>query len=306
MRDPPDIRPLRAYLLDLQDRVCRALEEEDSSARFAGEPLAGERGGLARPRVLAAGAVFEKAAVHFSHTVGACLPAVAEARRPELRGATFEAVSVSAVVHPRNPYVPTAHLNLRLFAAQGGEPQAVWWFGGGFDLTPCYGFEEDAVHWHETARAACQPFGAELYHRFKKRSDEYFYLPHRGETRGVGGIFFDDLREPDFETCAAFARSVGDHFLPAYLPIVRRRKATPWGERQRAFQLFRRGRYAEFNLLYDRGTRFGLEAGARAESVLASLPPLAAWPDGWTAEPGSPEERLGREFLVPRDWLGVG
>jgi coproporphyrinogen III oxidase len=245
--------------------------------------------------------VIEKSAVHFSHTIGKALPAAATERRPELAGRAYEAVSVSLIVHPRNPYVPTSHMNVRFFVAHGDAP--VWWFGGGFDLTPYYGFEEDAVHWHRTARAACAPLGPAAHPRFKKWCDEYFFLPHRGEPRGIGGLFFDDLDAPEFATCAAFWRSVGDHYLPAYVPIVQRRKATPWGERERAFQLQRRGRYAEFNLVYDRGTRFGLQSGGRVESILASLPPLVAWHYDWKPEPGSPEERLTTDFLRPRDWV---
>ncbi len=300
-RDHPDVEPVRSYLLGLQERICNALAGEDGAADFARDELPGERGGLARPWVLEDGGVFERAAVCFSHTAGAALPEVAAARRPELAGAAFDAASVSLIVHPGNPYVPTAHANLRFFLA-GGDPPC-WWFGGGFDLTPCYGFEEDAEHWHRTAREACRPFGDDLYPRFKESCDAYFRLPHRGEPRGIGGLFFEDLAEPDFVTCFALLRSIGDHFLPAYLPIVRRRRDHAFGERERDFQLYRRGRYVEFNLLHDRGTRFGLEAGARTESVLASMPPLARWRYDWRPEPGSPEERLYRDFLVPRDWL---
>jgi len=244
--------------------------------------------------------VIEKTAVHFSHTIGKALPAAATERRPELAGRAYEAVSVSLIVHPRNPYVPTSHANVRFFVAHG--EASVWWFGGGFDLTPYYGFEEDAVHFHRTARAACEPLGPGAYPRFKKWCDEYFFLPHRGEPRGIGGLFFDDLDAPDFPTCLAFWKRVGDAYVDAYVPIVQRRKATPYGDREREFQLYRRGRYAEFNLVYDRGTRFGLQSGGRVESILASLPPLAAWRYDWKPEPGSPEERLYTEFLRPRDW----
>ena len=299
------IAPVRAYLLALQEEICVALAAADGGADFLGDEQAGERGGLGRPRILADGQLFERAAVNFSHSAGGRLPPATTARRPELEGASFEAVSMSVIVHPANPYVPTTHLNLRCFVAGESGPAAVWWFGGGFDLTPCYGFEDDAIHWHRAARAACEPFGKDLYPRLKKRCDEYFYLPHRGEARGIGGLFFDDRDRPDFDSCFAFVRSVGDHFLPAYLPIVERRRDHPYGERERQFQLHRRGRYVEFNLLYDRGTRFGLQAGVRTESILASLPPLARWRYGWEPEPGSPEERLTRRFLVPRDWLGA-
>ncbi len=291
---------VRTYLLRLQETICDALVAEDGGADFARDELAGERGGVNRPWVLEDGRVFERAAVSFSHTAGERLPPAVTARRAELAGATFDAASTSLIVHPQSPYVPTVHLNLRCFLA--GE--RAWWFGGGFDLTPCYGFEDDAVHWHRTARDACQPFGDDLYPRFKRQCDEYFHLRHRGEQRGIGGLFFEDLSAPDFATCFDLVRSIGDHFLPAYLPIVRRRHSHPFGEHERAFQLYRRGRYVEFNLLYDRGTRFGLEAGARVESVLASLPPLVRWRYDWSPEPGSPEDRLVQDFLVPRDWLG--
>lgn len=296
-----DIAPVRAYLVDLQDRICAALEAEDGGARFSEEQFDSETGGLARPRVLEGGALIEKSAVHFTHTVGKALPAAATERRPELAGRAYEAASVSAIVHPRNPYVPTSHLNVRCFAARGGEP--VWWFGGGFDLTPYYGFEEDAVHWHRCAREACASLGPGAYPRFKVWCDEYFHLPHRSEPRGIGGLFFDDFDGAGFERCFAFQRSVGDHYLAAYIPIVQRRKATPYGDREREFQLYRRGRYAEFNLLHDRGTRFGLQSGGRVESILASMPPLAAWRYDWHPEPGTPEARLYSEFLRPRDWL---
>jgi len=224
--------------------------------------------------------------------------------RPELAGRTFRALGVSLVLHPESPYVPTTHANVRFFVAERGGAAPIWWFGGGFDLTPYYPFAEDAVHWHETARAACAPFGEDVYARYKRWCDEYFVLPHRGETRGVGGLFFDDLNDWPFESCFAFLRSVGDAFLPAYLPIVERRRGFAWGERERAFQLYRRGRYVEFNLLYDRGTKFGLQSGGRSESILMSLPPVVRWVYGWAPEAGSAEEKLYRDFLRPRDWLG--
>jgi coproporphyrinogen III oxidase len=302
----PDAGRVRGYLLELQDRICAELETVDGGARFRGEREEDARGGLARPRVLEGGGVLEKAAVHFTHARGDRLPAPATARRPELAGSAFEAVSLSLIVHPCNPYVPTSHANLRCFIATAASGEGAWWFGGGFDLTPCYGFAEDAVHWHRTAREACAPFGADVYPIFKKACDDYFVLPHRGEMRGVGGLFFDDLVRGSFEETFALVRSIGDHYLPAYLPIVRARMATPYGERERDFQLYRRGRYVEFNLLYDRGTRYGLESGRRVESVLASMPPLARWIYAWTPEPGSPESELAREFLRPRDWLAPG
>jgi coproporphyrinogen III oxidase len=297
-----DSGSVREYLLDFQNRVCAALEGEEPEARFREQRL--ESGtGLSRPRVLEGGRVFEKAAVHFTHARGDGLPPASTERRPELAGRPFEAVSTSLIVHPLNPYVPTSHANLRFFLAGDERAERVWWFGGGFDLTPFYGFTEDAVHWHRTARAACEPFGSDVYPRFKSWCDEYFRVHHRGEQRGVGGLFFDDLEEGGFERCFALARSVGDHYLPAYLPIVERRRDTPWGERERDFQLHRRGRYVEFNLVYDRGTRYGLQSGRRSESVLASMPPIVRWSWDRRLEPGSPEARLTEEFLVPRDWL---
>ena len=300
----PDTAAVRGYLLALQESICSDLEREDGVARFRRDVFEGERGGLARPWVLDAGAVFERAGVSFSHSTGSRLPAAATERRPELAGLGFEALSVSLIVHPANPYVPTSHANFRFFVASNADAAPVWWFGGGFDLTPFYPFLDDVVHWHRTARAACEPFGSELYSLYKKACDEYFYLPHRKETRGVGGIFFDDLDEGGFARCFDFWRSVADHYLPAYLPIVARRKSQPHGEREREFQLVRRGRYVEFNLIYDRGTRYGLQSGGRIESILVSMPPLVRWHYDWQPEPGSPEAKLGEEFLKPRDWLG--
>lgn len=297
-----DIGAVRTYLTTLQDTICSALEAVDGEATFSRRVLPGERGGLARPRVLADGPVIEKAAVNFSHTVGVQLPAAASARRPELAGAAYEAVSVSLIVHPRNPYVPTTHANLRCFLARRDGAALDWWFGGGFDLTPYYGFEDDAVHWHRNARQACEPFGSDVYPRLKAQCDTYFYLPHRKEPRGIGGLFFDDHRGDGFDDALALVRSIGDHFLSGYLPIIERRREHPWGERERQFQLLRRGRYVEFNLLHDRGTRFGLQASGRVESILASLPPLVRWEFDPTFEPGSPEEALA-DFLQPRDWL---
>ncbi|HXZ85709.1 MAG TPA: oxygen-dependent coproporphyrinogen oxidase [Myxococcota bacterium] len=290
---------VHAYLTDLQDRICAALEAQDGG-RFDTRSSEGTVGVQTRPRVLSEGAVLERAAVLFSHARGPSLPPAATARRPELAGLAFEAVSLSLIVHPRNPYVPTSHANLRFFRA--GSDDGTWWFGGGFDLTPFYPFREDCVHWHRTARAACAPFGADLYPRFKKACDEYFFLPHRGEARGIGGLFFDDFAESGFERAFALVRSVGDHYVPAYAPIVERRKHTPYGERERGFQLYRRGRYVEFNLVYDRGTRYGLQSGRRIESVLASMPPLAAWRYDFAPEPGSREQELVRDYLRPREW----
>ncbi len=298
-----DFTAVRAHLLDLQDRICAGLEAEDGGTRFREERIEGPGGTLARPRALEDGPVIEKTAVHFTHSAGPSLPPAATERRPELAGAPFEAVAVSLIVHPRNPYAPTSHANLRFFVGRPEAGPAVWWFGGGFDLTPYYGFDEDCVHWHTVARDACAPLGSDAYSRFKKWCDEYFFLPHRGEPRGVGGLFFDDLDRPDFATCFEFVRRVGDAYLEAYLPVLRRRKDMPYGGRERDFQLWRRGRYAEFNLVIDRGTRYGLQSGRRIESVLASLPPLVRWRYDWAPEPGSPEARLTEHFLVPRDWV---
>ena len=299
----PDLAAVRSFLEGLQTRICEGLEALDGEARFRREELPRPGGGVSRPRVLEGGPIFEKAAVHYTHTHGAEMPSAATDRRPELAGRTYEALSVSLIVHPRNPYVPTSHANYRFFLAhdpQGVDP--VWWFGGGFDCTPYYGFAEDAIEWHRTARAACEVHSPELYPRFKEQCDRYFYLPHRDEPRGIGGLFFDDFTEGGFDRAFALWRSTADAYLAAYAPIVERRRGTPYGEREREFQLYRRGRYVEFNLLQDRGTRFGLEAGARTESVLASLPPLVAWRYDWRPEPGTPEAALYEEFLRPRDW----
>jgi len=297
------VESVAEYFRGLQDRLCETLASEDGAAAFSIDDWQREEGGGGRSRVLRDGGVFEQAGVNFSHVRGANLPPAASARRPELAGRPFEALGVSLVVHPRNPYVPTAHCNVRYFHAGGGGQTPLWWFGGGFDLTPYYGFDEDAVHWHRTAAAACAEFGPHAYARFKRQCDEYFFLPHRDEARGIGGLFFDDLADGGFEHCFAFARSVGEHFLPAYQPIVSRRKDRRYGERERDFQLYRRGRYVEFNLVYDRGTLFGLQSGGRTESILMSLPPLVAWRYAWAPPPGSPEARLYERYLSPRDWL---
>jgi len=301
----PDLGRIKGYLLGLQDSVCAALEAEDGG-RFREDAWERAEGGGGRTRVLAEGAVFEKAGVAFSHVRGASLPPAATKHRPHIAGRPWEAIGVSVVIHPLNPYVPTSHANVRFFlsAAAGSDP--VWWFGGGFDLTPFYGFEEDAVHWHRTAEAAMAPFGSGLYGRFKRACDEYFFLKHRDEARGVGGLFFDDFDELGFDRSFALTQAVGNAFIAAYRPIVARRKSKTFGERERRFQLHRRSRYAEFNLVWDRGTLFGLQSGGRAESILMSLPPLVRWDYGYEPEPGSPEARLGEDFLRPRDWLGVG
>jgi len=297
---------VKAYLLELQDRICKAMAEEDGQAEFKEDRWEREAGGGGRTRVLYEGAVFEQAGVNFSHVHGDTLPPSATASRPELAGRGFEAIGVSLVIHPRNPHVPTSHMNVRYFEAgkEGAEP--VWWFGGGYDLTPYYPVLEDVIHWHRTARDACAPFGEDVYPRLKQWCDEYFYLKHRNEPRGVGGLFFDDLNEGGFRRCFDFMRSVGDSYLDAYLPIVRRRKGSEWTEQERDFQLYRRGRYVEFNLVYDRGTLFGLQSGGRTESILMSLPPKVGWRYNYQPEPGSQEARLTSEFLVHRDWLEEG
>lgn len=304
--EPPKIEDVKAYFLALQENLCATLEQEERTARFLTDGWRRDEGGGGISRVLGGGEVFEKAGVNFSHVRGRRLPASASATRPELADRSFEATGVSVVIHPLNPYAPTAHLNVRFFQATHESESPVWWFGGGFDLTPCYGFEEDAAAWHRIAKETCDPFGADLYPRYKRACDDYFFLKHRKETRGVGGLFFDDLNEPDFPRSFAFTRAVGDAFIRAYQPIVARRKEMPWGERERAFQLYRRGRYVEFNLVYDRGTLFGLQSGGRTESILVSMPPLARWEYNWTPEPGSPEARLAESFLRPRDWIDAG
>jgi coproporphyrinogen III oxidase len=290
----PDVAAVRAYLLDLQDRICAGLEEEDDGGKFREDNWTRAEGGGGRTRILSEGHVLEKAGVAFSNVRGTHLPASATA---------WEALGVSLVIHPGNPYVPTSHANVRFFCAAspvGGAP--IWWFGGGFDLTPYYGFEEDARHWHRTARDAVAPFGTDLYPTMKRTCDEYFFLKHRGEPRGIGGLFYDDFDRLGFEQSFALTRAVGDAYLPAYRPIVARRKALPFGDRERNFQLYRRGRYVEFNLVWDRGTHFGLQSGGRTESILMSLPPLVRWDYGWQPEPGSSEARLYDVFLKPRDW----
>ncbi len=299
----PDTDAVRRYLLELQNRICTGLEQEDGQARFAEETWDRAEGGGGRTRILRDGPVLEQAGVGFSNVHGETLPAAATEQRPELSGRSWQAMGVSLVIHPRNPHVPTAHANIRFFLAERADAEPVWWFGGGFDLTPYYGYDTDAEHWHQTALDACAPFGDDVYPRYKAWCDRYFHLPHRNEQRGIGGLFFDDLNEWGFDRSFAFMRSVGDHLLPAYLPIVQRRKHTDYGERERQFQLYRRGRYVEFNLLWDRGTRFGIQSGGRTESILMSLPPLARWEYGWTPEPGSPEEQLYTRYLVPRDWI---
>jgi coproporphyrinogen III oxidase len=308
---------VKAYLLELQDRICAELEKEDGGAVFREDAWSREDdetqavesaahspglGGGGRTRVLRGGHVFEQAGVNFSHVTGRRLPPAATAARPELAGRRFEALGVSLVMHPENPHIPTSHANVRFFLAEMDGEEPVWWFGGGYDLTPYYPVREDIIDWHRTAQAACAPFGDEVYGRYKAWCDRYFHLKHRGEARGVGGLFFDDLNEWGFGRSFEFMRAVGDSYLDAYLPIVRKRRDQAWTRRQREFQLYRRGRYVEFNLVYDRGTLFGLQSGGRTESILMSLPPLVAWRYDWRPQPGS-EEALLYDYLEPRDWL---
>lgn len=291
------------YLKSLQQNIVHSLEDIDARETFRRDTWERDGGGGGESRVLVNGAVFEQAGVGFSHVFGKELPPAATKSRPELAGHGFQAMGVSLVLHPRNPYVPTTHANFRFFCAEIDGDEPIWWFGGGFDLTPYYPFRDDVIHWHRMARQACRKFGDDVYDRYKNWCDEYFFLKHRNETRGVGGLFFDDLNEWGFDRCFEFTRTIGDQFLPAYLPIVRARKDHPYGERQREFQLYRRGRYVEFNLIYDRGTLFGLQSGGRTESILMSLPPRVRWEYDWHPEPGSPEEKLYKEYLAPQDWL---
>lgn len=291
------------YLIGLQDRITSRLGELDSGADFQEETWEREAGGGGRSRVIENGNLFEKGGVNFSHVMGAELPPSASASRPELAGASWEAMGVSLVIHPCNPYVPTSHANVRFFIARPEGRDPVWWFGGGFDLTPYYGFVADCRYWHETARAACAPAGDATWDQFRQWCDDYFHLRHRGEQRGIGGLFFDDYNAHSFEHSFELMRSIGDSYLPAYIPIVEARRHTPYGDRERQFQLYRRGRYVEFNLVYDRGTLFGLQSGGRTESILMSLPPLVRWDYNWQPEPGTPEARLSDYFLQPRNWL---
>jgi coproporphyrinogen III oxidase len=297
------IDQVKSYFLQLQDNICDALAAEDGAATFITDEWQRPAGGGGRSRVLADGAVFEKAGVNFSHVHGVNLPPSASASRPELAGRSYQALGVSLVIHPLNPYVPTSHANVRLFVAEKEGEEPIWWFGGGYDLTPYYGNAEDCISWHRTAAQACEPFGEDVHPRFKAWCDEYFYLKHRKEPRGIGGLFFDDLNEWDFETCFSFIRAVGDSYIPAYLPIVQRRKELPYGERERQFQLYRRGRYVEFNLVFDRGTLFGLQSDGRTEAILMSLPPLVRWEYDYRPQPGTPEADLTEYYLQDRDWL---
>ena len=298
----PPIDRVRTFLKDLQDRICGRLEAVDGRGRFVEDAWQRAEGGGGRSRVMKRGAVFEQAGVNFSEVSGAKLPPSASAQRPAIAGRAWTALGVSLVVHPENPYVPTTHMNVRYFEARADDAPTVWWFGGGCDLTPYYPFDEDIVHWHTVARDACAPFGDGVHARYKRWCDDYFFIKHRNETRGVGGLFYDDLEEGGFERCFALTQAVGDRFIDAYGPIVERRKSTAWGDREREFQLYRRGRYVEFNLVYDRGTLFGLQSGGRAESILMSLPPRVRFEYAYAPEPGSTEARLA-DYLKPRDWL---
>lgn len=306
MPQQPDVDAVKQYLLGLQEHICQRLAAADGLARFESDAWDRPEGGGGKSRVITNGGVFEKGGVNFSHVMGETMPASATAHRPHLAGAPWQAMGVSLVMHPHNPFVPTSHANVRFFIAtpEGGEP--VYWFGGGYDLTPYYGFDEDCVHWHNTAKNACDPFGDSLYREFKNWCDDYFYLKHRDEPRGVGGLFFDDHNSGDFARDFALMRSVGDSYIEAYEPIVQARKDIPFQDRHRQFQLYRRGRYVEFNLVYDRGTLFGLQSGGRTESILMSLPPLVRWEYDYTPEPGSEEARLTEYFLTGRDWLEQG
>jgi len=297
-----DLDAVKQYLLTLQNDICKQLEAIDGGS-FVEDSWQREEGGGGRSRVLENGSIIEKGGVNFSHVFGTQLPPSATAHRPELAGRHWQAMGVSLVIHPRNPYAPTSHANVRFFVAEKEGEEPVWWFGGGFDLTPYYGNEDDVRHWHQTAFDACQPFGDDIYPHFKKWCDEYFFLKHRNEARGVGGLFFDDYNAPGFTDSFALMRAVGDAYIRAYRPILERRKDTPYGERERDFQLYRRGRYVEFNLVLDRGTLFGLQSGGRTESILMSLPPLVSWRYDWQPEAGSAEAELTEKFLPAKDWL---
>lgn len=300
-----DINPVKTYLLGLQDSITRALEEMDGAGKFAEESWERPGGGGGRSRVLENGAIIEKGGVGFSHVLGDALPPSATASRPELAGAKWQAMGVSLVIHPKNPFIPTSHMNVRLFVAEKEGCEPVWWFGGGFDLTPYYGFDEDCIHWHQTAKTACDPFGEQIYPDLKARCDDYFYLKHRDEPRGIGGVFFDDWNDGSFEDCFAFQQAIGDAFLPAYLPIIEKRKDLPWTPAQRDWQEYRRGRYVEFNLVFDRGTIFGLQSGGRTESILMSLPPHVQWKYNNAPTANSEEAKLTDYFLTNKDWVSL-
>ncbi|WP_150911860.1 oxygen-dependent coproporphyrinogen oxidase [Marinobacter halotolerans] len=303
MTEQPDVQAVKQYLLGLQESICQRLAAADGQGVFETDAWDRPEGGGGKSRVINNGAVFEKGGVNFSHVMGETMPASATAHRPHLAGAPWQAMGVSLVMHPHNPFVPTSHANVRFFIATPENSKPVYWFGGGYDLTPYYGFDEDCVHWHRTAKAACDPFGDGLYRHFKNWCDDYFYLKHRDEPRGVGGLFFDDHNTGDFQQDFALMRAVGDSFVEAYEPIVQARKDTAFSERHRQFQLYRRGRYVEFNLVYDRGTLFGLQSGGRTESILMSLPPLVRWEYDYRPEPGSEEAQLTDHYLTGRNWL---
>ena len=297
------IPTIKHYLLGLQTKICLNVENEDQQQKFLIDDWLRAEGGGGKTCVLSEGLIIERGAVNFSHVFGKALPASASQRHPSLASTGFQATGISLIIHPRNPYVPTVHMNLRFIVSSATDSQpAQWWFGGGFDLTPYYAFLEDCRHWHLTAKQSCDPFGLELYPQYKKNCDDYFYLKHRQEARGIGGLFFDDLNQWEFDQCFEFIKSVGDHFLLAYLPILQRRKNHAYGKRERQFQAYRRSRYVEFNLIYDRGTLFGLQSGGRVESILTSLPPQAHWQYNWQPEPGSKEAALTEKFLIARDW----
>ena len=299
-----DTSAVKNYLLGIQEKICDGLAEIDGGKTFITDQWDRDQGGSGITRVISQGNVIEKGGVNFSHVFGNSLPPAATEKRPDLAGGAFQAMGVSLVIHPRNPYAPTSHANIRFFIAEKEGVEPVWWFGGGYDLTPYYGFDEDCIHWHKTAKAACDPFGEDVYPSFKDWCDKYFYLPHRKEPRGVGGLFFDDLNEWGFEKCFNFMQAVGDSYLEAYGRILERRRNLPFGEREKHFQQYRRGRYAEFNLVIDRGTIFGLQSGVgRIESILMSLPPVVRWEYDWHPEPDTEEERLYTHFLKPRNWL---
>ena len=299
-----NVLQVKEFLLSLQESICNDLEQTDGSVKFGNDSWERDTGGIGITRVIGNGPVLEKGGVAFSHVFGKSLPASASATRPELAGRAFQAMGVSLVIHPRNPFVPTSHANFRLFVAEKENKEPVWWFGGGYDLTPYYGFEEDCVHWHQVAKQSCEPFGEKLYPRFKKGCDEYFHIKHRNEPRGIGGLFFDDFNELGFEQSFAMVCNISSTFTQAYVPIINKRRDHEYTEAQRYFQEYRRGRYAEFNLVYDRGTVFGLQSGVgRTESILMSLPPVVRWDYDWQPEAGTEEEKLVKEFLVPKEWV---
>ena len=298
------IEQVKKYLLELQEEICSEIELLDGGSSFEKDQWSRtDKRGSGITRIISDGNIFEKGGVNFSLIQGDKMPKSATAMRPELEGRKYTALGISLVLHPENPFVPTAHTNVRFFMAEEAGKESIWWFGGGFDLTPYYGFDEDAIHWHETAKKACLPFGEKVYSKYKKWCDDYFYIEHRDEQRGIGGLFFDDLNEDGFDKCFEFMKSVGDHFTEAYLPIVIKRKDTTYGERERNFQLYRRGRYVEFNLIYDRGTLFGLQSKGRTESILMSMPPEVKWTYQFQVEKDSEEEKLYNYYLKPKEWI---